>query len=144
MKRWGLRAVALLVMGMAMARAATPPGLEKEPLRVVVHMNFAETGRQGHGLNNIANVLKATERACEVEVVCHGAGIGLVEANRSEHAEQVETLIKNGVRFVACENTMRHNAIRKEDLLPGVGTVPSGTVEVVQKQQYDGFAYFKP
>ena len=45
---------------------------------------------------------------------------------------------------VACENTMRQKSIRKEDLLPNVGTVPSGAVEVVRKQQRDGYAYFKP
>ena len=54
-----------------------------------------------------------------VEVVCHGAGIGLVEKARTDHAEAVEALIKRGVRFVACENTMRQKSIRKEDLLAG-------------------------
>ena len=32
----------------------------------------------------------------------------------------------------------------KDDLLAGVGTVPSGAVEVIRKQQRDGYAYFKP
>jgi intracellular sulfur oxidation DsrE/DsrF family protein len=67
-----------------------------------------------------------------------------VEKARTDHAEAVEVLIKKGVRFVACENTMRQKSIRKEDLLPGVGTVPSGAVEVVRKQQKDGHAYFRP
>ena len=60
------------------------------------------------------------------------------------HAEAIEVLPKKGVRFVACEDKMRRESIRKEDLLPGVGTVPSGAVEVVRKQQEDGHAYFKP
>jgi intracellular sulfur oxidation DsrE/DsrF family protein len=30
------------------------------------------------------------------------------------------------------------------DLLPGVATVPSGVVEVIRKQQLEGYAYFKP
>ncbi len=112
------------------------------PLKVVVHVNFPESGAQGAGLKNVANILKEAPDA-RVEVVCHGAGIGLVEEARTDHAEAVEALVKKGVEFVACENTMRQRSIRKEDLLPGVGTVPSGAVEVVRKQR-DGYAYFKP
>jgi intracellular sulfur oxidation DsrE/DsrF family protein len=113
------------------------------PLKVVVHVNFPEAGTQGAGLKNVTNILKDAPDTL-VEVVCHGAGIGLVEKARTDHAEAVEAVIKKGVKFVACENTMRSKSIKKEDLLPGVGTVPSGAVEVVRKQQKDGYAYFKP
>ena len=121
------------------ARADEPSG----PLKVVVHVNVPEPGVQGAGLKNVTNLLKEAPDT-QVEVVCHGAGIGLVEKARTDHAEAVEALIEKGVEFVACENTMRQKSIRREDLLPGVGTVPSGAVEVVRKQQKDGFAYFKP
>lgn len=116
---------------------------EDGPLKVVVHINVPESGIQGAGLKNVANILKEAPDTL-VEVVCHGAGIGLLEKARTDHAEAVEALIKKGVKFVACENTMRQKSIRKEDLLSGVGTVPSGAVEVVRKQQKDGYAYFKP
>ncbi len=136
----------LLVAGLALAmiptaRAGEMP--EGRPLKVVVHVNVPESGLQGAGLKNVANILKEAPDA-QVEVVCHGAGIGLVERARSDHAEALEALVKKGVKFVACENTMRQKSIRKEDLLPGVGTVRSGAVEVVRKQQEDGYAYFKP
>jgi intracellular sulfur oxidation DsrE/DsrF family protein len=113
------------------------------PLKVVVHVNVPESGVQGAGLKNIANILKGAPDT-QVEVVCHGAGIGLVEKARTDHAGAIEALVKQGVKFVACENTMRQKSIRKEDLLPDIGTVPSGAVEVVRKQQHDGYAYFKP
>lgn len=112
-------------------------------MKVVVHVNFPESGRQGHGLKNLVNILKEAP-GTRIEVVCHGAGIGLIEKARTEHAEAVESLMKKGVCFVACENTMRQKSIRKEDILPGVGTVPSGAAEVIRKQQKDGYAYFKP
>ena len=51
--------------------------------------------------------------------------------------------MKQRVRFTACENTMKKKSIAKEDLSPGVATVPSGAVEVLGKQQ-DGYGYFKP
>ena len=52
-------------------------------------------------------------------------------------------LTKDGVRFTACENTLRDKSIPKEKLLPNVTTVPSGAIEVIRKQQ-EGFGYFKP
>jgi intracellular sulfur oxidation DsrE/DsrF family protein len=144
MSRTSLIAAAVLVIGLGAgvtrARAEDPSG----PLRAVIHVNFPEAGRQGHGLRNVANILREVgDDGAVIEVVCHGAGIGLVEKARTGHAEQVAELIRRGVRFVACEGTMRRNAPRTEDLLPGVATVPSGAVEVVRKQR-DGYAYFKP
>lgn len=132
----------VLMAGMVpAARADTPP--EGGPLKVVVHVNVPESGIQGAGLKNLANLLKEAPDS-KLVVVCHGAGIGLVEKARTDHAEAVLALIEKGVRFVACENTMRQKSIRKDDLLPGVGTVPSGAFEVVRRQQRDGYAYFKP
>ncbi|WP_165253362.1 DsrE family protein [Paludisphaera soli] len=122
-----------------LARGEEPGG----PLKVVVHVNAPEAGVQGAGLKNVTNILKAAPDA-RVVVVCHGAGIGLVEKARSDHAEAVASLVKQGVEFAACENTMRQKSIREEDLLPGVATVPSGALEVIRKQQLEGYAYFKP
>jgi len=88
-------------------------------------------------------MLKEAGPTFDIEVVCHGGGIGLLVQNQSGHAAEIERLSKEGVRFVACENTMRDKSIPQESLLPGVGTVPSGAVEIVRKQQA-GFAYFQP
>ncbi len=115
-------------------------------MKVVVHVNFAQTTHQRQGLKNVENILKTAsdqEVKAEVEVVCHGEGIRLVEKARTELAGEVAALGNQGVRFVACENTMRQRSLGRGDLLPGVGTVPSGAYEVVRKQQ-EGYAYFKP
>ena len=73
----------------------------------------------------------AFEKGAEIVVVCHGSGIGLLVKDKSEHADEVARLIKEGVLFAACENTLRDKSIPKENLLPGVTTVPSGAVEVI-------------
>lgn len=115
---------------------------EKTVLKAVVHINFADGERQKHGLKNVTNILKE-ETGAEIEVVCHGGGIGLLIKDRTDHADEVARLIKEGVRFAACENTLRDKSIPKENLLPDVTTVPSGAVEVIRKQR-EGFGYFKP
>jgi intracellular sulfur oxidation DsrE/DsrF family protein len=144
----GWLAVGLFGLGLALAVAQARTGAggpegDDEP-RVIVHVNFADGERQGMGLMNVANILKQTAGAGRIEVVCHGPGISLVEKAKSSHAEVIALLVKQGVRFIACENTMRQRSIAQEDLLPDVGTVPSGAWEVVRRQQKDGYAYFKP
>jgi intracellular sulfur oxidation DsrE/DsrF family protein len=148
----GAAAVAALI-GLALAPALTARpargvGSAQEPrtLKVVVHVNFAQTTHQRVGLANIEHILKAAGDEglkAEVEVVCHGDGLRLVEKARTELADEVAAQANQGVRFVACQNTMRQRSLGPEDLLPGVGTVPSGAYEVVRRQQ-DGYAYFKP
>lgn len=137
-----------LMLGLAAMAAPRGAGSAQQErvLRVVVHVNFAQTTREKLGLSNIENILKAAGDEglkAEVEVVCHADGIRLVEKARTELADEVAALAGQGVRFVACQNTMRQRSIRPEDLLPGVATVASGAYEVVRRQQ-DGYSYFKP
>ena len=113
------------------------------PLRAIVHVNFSDPERQGHGLKNIENILKEVGDAAEIEVVAHGAGIGLLVQGQSPHAGKIQSLIARNVKFAACKNTLRDKSIPQERLLPGVQVVPSGAVEVLRKQQ-EGFGYFRP
>jgi intracellular sulfur oxidation DsrE/DsrF family protein len=131
----------LAIRGAAADQPIRPAG-DTPMLKSVVHINFPDSERQKHGLKNIANILKE-EKAAEIEVVCHGGGIGLLVKDKTGHADEVARLIKEGVRFAACENTLRDKSIPKDDLLPGVVTVPAGAVEVIRKQQ-EGYGYFKP
>lgn len=115
---------------------------ETAMLKAVVHVNFADPERQEDALGNIENILKAVPTA-QIEVVCHGKGINLVVTKQSKHAEKMEALMKQGVHFVACENTMKKKAIEKDALVAGVTSVLSGAIEVLLKQQ-EGYGYFRP
>ena len=140
-----------LVLGLAVAISAVDnqPQPEKSSrkenavLKTVVHINFADSERQEYGLKNLENILREEGSKTEIEVVCHGAGISLLVKDKSSHADQVAALIKQGVRFVACENTMKQKQIVSDKLLSGVTTVPSGAVEIIRKQS-EGYGYFKP
>ena len=111
-------------------------------LKAVIHVNFGDPDRQEDALGNIENILKAAPTT-QIEVVCHGKGINLVVTKQSKHAEKLETLMKQGVDVVACENTMKKKAIEEDALVTGVTTVPSGAIEVLRKQQ-EGYGYFRP
>jgi len=93
-------------------------------------------------LNNIENVQKAFGKEnVTVEVVTHGKGLGLLK-KASSLKDRVVSLSQPQVLFVACENTMRKQQVKKEDLLPAAGTVDSGIAEVVRKQEA-GWSYIK-
>lgn len=142
----GAAIAGLAILSIALSTRGVGSSQADRPLRVVVHVNFAQTTRERIGLGNVENILKAAADdglKAEVEVVCHADGIRLVEKARTELADEVAALANQGVRFVACQNTMRQRSIRPEDLLPGVGTVPSGAYQVVRRQQ-EGYSYFKP
>lgn len=115
---------------------------QTDKLKAVIHINFADPERHDAGLKNIENILKAVGDA-EIEVVCHGEGLTLLTKKQSGQKEMVSALMKRGVRFVACENTMRKKSVTKDDLIGGALTVPSGAVEVIRKQS-QGYGYFRP
>lgn len=149
MKKW-LPAGAIL-LGLAVLLAIVPAhgvgSVEQDgSLKVVVHVNFAQTTHQKIGLKNVQNMLRTASAEgikAEIEIVCHGEGIRLVEKARTELADEVAAMANEGVRFVACENTMRERSLAREDLVPNVGTVPSGAFEIVIRQR-DGYSYFVP
>jgi len=142
---WFLAGCAVLGLGLGSFTRGEQP-VEAKAIKVVVHINFDDATRQGDALNNVQNVLKAAEAEglkAEVEIVCHSAGITLVEKSKRTHARLVESLQKKGVEFKACRNTMKQRSLREDDLLERVTTVTSGAFEVIRRQ-HDGFAYFKP
>ena len=77
----------------------------------------------------------------DVEVLAYGSGIGIL-AKGASTAAQMPALEAQGVHFVACENAMKAAHLTRADLLPGVSSVPSGVVELVQKQEA-GYSYVK-
>ena len=57
--------------------------------KAVIHINFSDSERQKHGLKNVANMLQDVQGDFEIEVVCHGSGIGLLVRDQSDHAAEV-------------------------------------------------------
>lgn len=83
------------------------------------------------------------EPGSEVEVVLYGKSLSMVVKDRSTMATQIKDLVaKNNVSIRVCEQAMKHNNISKDQLLPGVGTVPDGIYEIIKKQR-EGFGYIK-
>ncbi|MBS0312050.1 MAG: DsrE family protein, partial [Proteobacteria bacterium] len=78
----------------------------------------------------------------DIEIVAYGPGLPILKLD-SPVATRVADAIADGVKVVACENTMRKTNLSKDDMLPNLGYVKSGVPEIMHRQQ-EGYAYIRP
>ena len=124
--------------GPALAQTAQPP---KHKALIQVSDNDAQ--KWNLALNNARNMQDDLNAdAIDLEIVVYGPGIGMLKAD-SAVAKRVADALKAGVQVIACENTMRNQKLARTDMLPGIGYVDAGVVEIMKKQQ-QGWAYIRP
>ncbi|MHB1084001.1 MAG: DsrE family protein [Thiobacillus sp.] len=92
---------------------------------------------------NFRNIQRAMgPRNVSIEVVVYGDGIAMLRDD-SLVGNKVEDALKEGVKIVACENTMKAQNISRDTMLPNIGYVEAGIVELI-KLQAAGWAYIRP
>jgi intracellular sulfur oxidation DsrE/DsrF family protein len=134
-----LAAVAALAAQPAVHAAGN--GAKKE--RMVMQVSDADPARWNLALNNMKNVQSALgAQNVDLEIVAYGPGIGMLKMD-SPVGNRVSDAVKSGVHVVACENTMRGKKLTKADMLPTIGYVRAGVVEIMEKQR-EGYAYIRP
>ena len=132
--------VLLLAAGVASAQTQQPSGSKS---RVVLQVSDGDAAKWNLALNNARNLQTDLGAAnVDIEIVAFGPGIGMLKADSAVGARVGEALA-SGVKVVACDNTMRGQKLTKPDMLPDVGYVAAGVVEIMQKQQ-QGWAYIRP
>ena len=112
--------------------------------KAVFQVTDADEAKWNLVLANVHNLQKGTETTggVDVEVVAYGPGIAMLKAG-SPIAARITEAVGNQVKVVACKNTMAANHLAESDMLPDIGFVPSGVVEVMRKEQ-QGYAYIRP
>jgi uncharacterized protein len=111
--------------------------------KVVFQVTESDEAKWNLLLNNVRNLQKAVDAdMADIEVVAYGPGVSMLKAG-SPMATRIAELVGNKVKVVACQNTMAAQKLTKEDMLPEIGYVPAGVVEVMRKQQ-QGYAYIRP
>lgn len=111
--------------------------------RVVFQVSDNDPGKWNLALNNANNVQSGLGKdKSEVEIVVYGPGIGMLKA-ASPAANRVNKAIKEGVKVVACENTMTNMKLTKADMNPNISYVPGGVMELMSLQK-TGWAYIRP
>ena len=122
------------------ALAAAPAETHRE--RAIFAVSDADPQKWHLTLGNIANAIDGLGAdAAEIELVVYGPGIAMLRKD-SPVADKLAAALKSGVRVAACQNSMRGFKLEQADLAPGVGVVPSGVVELIQRQ-HAGYAYVR-
>ena len=134
----------LIVLGLLLNISAVTVAQEKQTNmhQVVMQLNTADTAVWSSTLGNIRNFQKIWPGKVTIEVVVHGKALNFLVTDKSHLVSEIEAMIKLGVVFNACENTMNKYGIRKDMLIPSASSVPSGVAELVMKQE-EGWSYLK-
>jgi intracellular sulfur oxidation DsrE/DsrF family protein len=61
----------------------------------------------------------------------------------SPMADRIAELSKTGVKFAACQNTMKAMKLTKDNMLTTVDYVSAGVTELMKKQE-EGWTYLRP
>lgn len=137
----GLSSVPLSSFGAPSKKVAHPVKAAKK--KVIIQVSDADPKKWALALNNATNVQEDLGREnVEVEIVAYGPGLGMLKLE-SEVGERVKSALGEGVKVVACENTMRKQKLSQDDMLPDLGYAKAGVVELMTKQA-EGYAYIRP
>ncbi len=139
-----LTSLALFLIGVLPAVGAQQPATPAAGKnRVVMQVSDNDPAKWSLALNNARNLQADLGRDnVEIELVAYGPGIGMLK-RESAVGSRIAEAMNAGVGVVACENTMAGQKLSKEDMLPKIGYVQAGVVEIMQKQQ-QGYAYIRP
>lgn len=110
--------------------------------KVVFQFNSDSVIEQNALLTYVNNVKKHWNQDVTIHVVVHGPGIGMVQKSKTMVEEPLKAAMSKGIKFFACNNTLIARKVEKQDIVGDVVFVPSGVVEIIEKQE-QGWSYIK-
>lgn len=84
----------------------------------------------------------AQGRRLDVMVIAYGPGLDMLR-NESAVRDGLVASLAQGIRLVACGNTMNHEHVGARDLLPGVTIAGAGATLEILARQRAGYAYIR-
>lgn len=134
--------IAPLLAALTISIGVALPALAADQ-QVVLQVSDNDEGKWNLALNNAKNLQSAYGKdKVDIEIVVYGPGIGMLKAE-STAGNRIADAGANGVKVVACENTMKAQKLARADMLEGIGYVPGGVVEIMERQK-QGWAYIRP
>jgi intracellular sulfur oxidation DsrE/DsrF family protein len=110
---------------------------------VVIQVSDGDPKTWNQALNVIGNIqAEYGKDKVDIEVVVFGNGVGLLQFD-SPLANRIEDTLGRGAKVLMCENTMAGRKLTKADMLPNIGYVKAGVVEIIEKQK-QGSAVVRP
>jgi intracellular sulfur oxidation DsrE/DsrF family protein len=146
-----LRLVAVLSCLLPFAAPAEDmPGPDDKPFaeaHIVLQLSDGDEAVQNRVLSVASNLLKhyGGPDLVDLEIVAFGPGISLLFADNA-HGSRISSLAANGVRFVACMNTVEtieRTSGKRPELNPLAIPVQAGVAHIVERNM-QGFVIVRP
>lgn len=135
-----LAAAALMLLPLAAQAQSTASA---KTAKLVIQVSDADPAKWNLALNNAKNVQEELGAdKVEIEIVAYGPGIGMLKLDAATNS-RVSSSAAAGIKFVACENTMKNQKITKADMHPEASYANSGVVTLMTRQS-QGWAYVRP
>jgi intracellular sulfur oxidation DsrE/DsrF family protein len=110
---------------------------------VVVQVSDGDPKTWNQALNVVRNVQQSYGKdKVDVELVVFGNGAGLLQFD-SPLANRIDETLATGANVYMCENTMQGRKLTRKDMLPRIGYVKAGVIEIIEKQN-QGWAVIRP
>jgi intracellular sulfur oxidation DsrE/DsrF family protein len=120
-----------------------PARAQDKPQRLLIQISDYNPKVWGLALANARNVRHDLgPDKVEIEIVVYGPAIRMLEMD-SDWRDRVTQVIDEGIRVIACENTMKSMKLTRNDMLGGVEFVKTGLAHVMQRE-LEGWAYARP
>jgi intracellular sulfur oxidation DsrE/DsrF family protein len=132
------------------AQAGDLPGPDDKPFaeaHILLQLSDGEEAVQTRVLNVAGNLLKhyGGPDLVDLEIVAFGPGISLLFSG-SDHRDRISSLAANGVRFVACMNTVEtieRTSGKRPELNELALPVQAGVAHIVERSG-QGFVVVRP
>jgi len=132
--------LATALFGLALAGPALA---QDKPQRLLIQISDENPKVWGLALANARNVRHDLgPDKVEIEIVVYGPAIRMLEME-SDWRDRVTQVIDEGIRVIACENTMTSMKLTRDDMLGGVEFVKTGLAHIM-KRELQGWAYARP
>jgi len=139
----GYAAVLMAVVLLPAMAADQPKPATEAKQRVIFQVSDNDPAKWNLALNNVRNVQQDLGKDnVEIELVAYGPGLPMLRLD-SPVSARIGDALAQGVKIMACENTMTNTKLVRDDMLPHIGYVKAGVVELMQRQQ-QGWAYIRP
>jgi len=133
----------LLAAALLGAALAGPALAQDRPQRLLIQISDYNPKVWGLALSNARNVRHDLgPDKVQIEIVVYGPAIRMLEAE-SDWRDRVTQVLDEGIRVIACENTMATMGLKRDDMLGGVDFVKTGLAHVM-KRELEGWAYARP
>jgi intracellular sulfur oxidation DsrE/DsrF family protein len=131
-----------ILITLSLIALATTLVAQDKPVKILFDVTSSNEDVHKTAMRHVSMMAEAYPQS-QFEVVIYSGAIDMVRKGKSSVSDQVIALKDNdNVSIKVCQATMKRHGLTQDDLLPGVGSVPDGILEIVQKQS-EGWGYIK-